>query len=70
MTILKNSIKCLSCGEVLESTNRKKLKECWCGLVTIAGGLERLTRYSVDPNSYEELSITKEDINVNVKKEI
>ena len=36
--ILKNKIKCLRCGEIIESKETNDFVECSCGSVAVDGG--------------------------------
>lgn len=40
MKLIKNSAKCLKCGEVLVSKHRHDWVSCSCGSIFIDGGLE------------------------------
>jgi len=39
-----NKIKCLSCGDIIESKSVHDYKECKCGKVAVDGGLEYASR--------------------------
>lgn len=39
-----NKIKCLSCGDIIESKSAHDYKECKCGKVAVDGGLEYASR--------------------------
>lgn len=58
--ILRNMIRCLSCGDIIESTHGHDYKVCRCGKVAVDGGRDYLKRsYPADRtqvDSYEELS--------------
>lgn len=59
--ILKNIIKCNSCGDVIESRNSHDYKVCSCGKCAVYGGLKELKRdYVFSPNDYTDLSETEE----------
>ena len=53
-------IRCLSCGDIIESTHGHDYKVCRCGNVAVDGGRDYLKRsYPADRSqvdSYEELS--------------
>lgn len=59
--IIKNCIKCKSCGDVIISTHRHDFKRCSCGRVAVDGGNDYLKRSFT--NDYEELSIIQESSN-------
>jgi hypothetical protein len=42
--ITRNAVKCLKCGDVIESTHVHDFKACSCGAVFVDGGLEYLRR--------------------------
>ncbi|WP_456238770.1 DUF7695 domain-containing protein [Paenibacillus alkaliterrae] len=58
--ILRNMIRCLSCGDIIESTYVHDYKVCRCGNVSVDGGKDYFKRsYPADRSqvdSYEELS--------------
>ena len=59
--IIKNCIKCKSCGDIIISTHRHDFKRCSCGRVAVDGGYDYLKRsFTNDSNDYEELSIIQE----------
>jgi len=59
-------IRCLSCGDIIESTHIHDYKVCRCGNVAVDGGQDYLRRsYPVgrsQSESYEELSQWKWDV--------
>lgn len=55
--IISNKVRCLVCGEVIESTSVHSFKRCKCGNVAVDGGHDYLKR-SYKTNNYEELSET------------
>lgn len=60
--IIKNCIKCKSCGDVITSEYKHDCKRCACGLVAVDGGQDYLKRYFTNsPDDFEELSIIKKD---------
>ena len=62
--IIKNSIKCKFCGDIIISEHRHDFKCCSCGRVAIDGGHDYLKRsFTNDSNDYEELSIIQESSN-------
>ena len=38
--LTRNAVKCLSCGDVIESTHRHDYKHCKCGNAMVDGGLD------------------------------
>ena len=60
--ILRNCIKCKSCGDIIESENAHDFKFCSCKRVAVDGGHDYLRRCVTDSsNDYEELSIVEGD---------
>ncbi len=60
--IIKNCIKCKTCGDVIESTHRHDFKYCSCKRVFVDGGHNYLRRGFTDSqDDYEELSIIEPD---------
>ncbi len=53
--ILTNKIKCIKCGDILESKTPNDFKWCSCGKVAIDGGHEYLKRIG-NEEDYIELS--------------
>ena len=59
--LLKNSVKCLVCGSVLESKTRHNYVKCHCPNETACdGGLEYQRNLAVDLDIVEDLSVWKE----------
>ena len=54
-TILHNRIRCLKCGEVIESTSEHDFKMCSCGLCAVDGGKEYIRRCG-KREDWEEMS--------------
>lgn len=52
--IFRNRIKCLKCGDIIESTHRHDFKVCSCGSVAVDGGLD-YQRIVGDLDAYENL---------------
>ena len=61
MKIIKNQVKCLSCGDIIESTHVHDFKWCSCKNVAVDGGKQYLRRNFVNLDLIEDLSITEED---------
>lgn len=59
VVIVRNSAKCLKCGEDIESTHRHDFVSCSCGSVCVDGGKEYLRRCG-NTEDYEDTSICKE----------
>ena len=59
--LLKNSVKCLVCGIVLESKTRHNYVKCHCPNETACdGGIEYQRTLAVDLDKVEDLSVWKE----------
>lgn len=54
--ILENKIKCLKCGDVIESVYRHDFKTCSCGACSVDGGKDYLRRVG-NNEDFEELSV-------------
>ena len=59
--ITRNAVKCLKCGDVIESTHVHDFKTCSCGAVFVDGGLEYLRRGG-DFDNIEDLSESMEEV--------
>ena len=60
--IIRNVIKCNTCGDVIESTFTHDFKFCSCGRVFIDGGLSYLRRgFQDSPDDYTDLSEFTDD---------
>jgi DNA-directed RNA polymerase subunit N (RpoN/RPB10) len=53
--ILTNKVKCLKCGEIIESKYRHDFVSCSCGNIAVDGGHEYLRRVGT-LKDYEDLS--------------
>ena len=53
--IKKNIIKCLKCGDIIESSSVHDIKFCLCGACAVDGGMEYLRRVG-EREDWEELS--------------
>lgn len=59
--IIKNKIRCNSCGDEIESKHRHDFVWCSCGRVAVDGGHDYLKRSFTDsPNDFTDLSLMKE----------
>jgi hypothetical protein len=58
--IVRNSARCLICGDHLESRERHDRRTCSCGNLTVDGGRDYLRRLERDPARVEDTSITEE----------
>ena len=58
--ILRNSAKCLSCKEEVESRHRHDYVSCSCGNVSVDGGKDYLKRSVRDTSNYEDTSMIRE----------
>lgn len=54
--IIKNALKCLKCGDIIESKDRHDYVTCSCGNVSVDGGLDYLRRSFIEADSWEDLS--------------
>lgn len=60
-TIIKNSIKCNLCGDIITSTDIHDFVTCKCGCCSIDGGNEYLKRcFKNSEDDYTELSVFDE----------
>ena len=58
--IIRNAIRCKSCGEVIESQDVHDFKMCKCGSCAVDGGKAYLRRLYKSEDIFEELSVTEE----------
>lgn len=58
--ILKNSIQCLECGDIIESKDRHDYVSCRCGNVSVDGGTDYLKRGFKKMDSWIDLSVFEE----------
>ena len=58
--IVRNALKCKTCGDVIESFYRHDFKRCSCGKTFVDGGHDYLRRGGW-PADIEDLSLTTED---------
>jgi len=68
--IIKNSIRCKKCGDVIESKNVHDLVSCKCGNCSVDGGKQYIRRsFTTTPEeAYEELS-ELEDVNDDIQND-
>ena len=59
--IKTNRVKCLKCGDIIESKHRHDFVFCSCGSVAVDGGTAYLKRSGSIPLDYEELSEFEQD---------
>lgn len=65
--IIKNCVKCKSCGDIIISTHRHDFKRCSCGRVAIDGGHDYLKRSFTDsPDDFEELEILLKNMLISI----
>lgn len=57
--IISNKVKCINCGEIIESKAINDFKRCSCGKIAIDGGKEYLKRIG-NEEDYIELSEVEE----------
>ena len=55
--IIRNSAKCLDCGDEVESTHRHDFRSCKCGNLSVDGGKAYLRRVFRSGARYVETSI-------------
>lgn len=58
--IIRNSAKCLRCGDEIESKHRWDYVTCKCGNIAVDGGKDYLKRSAMHFDAYQDTSI-KED---------
>jgi hypothetical protein len=58
--IIHNKIKCLKCGDIIESYSVHDFKFCSCGACGVDGGKEYLRRVGYKEN-WEDLSEVEDD---------
>lgn len=58
--IIRNSSKCLKCGDEIESKSRHDCQVCTCGNVMVDGGMEYFRRGVGDSELYLDTSIVVE----------
>ena len=58
--IITNKVKCLKCGDIIESTHEHDFKWCSCSNVAVDGGKEYLKR-AYKTLEFEDLSVTTDD---------
>lgn len=54
--ILKNAIKCKTCGDIIESKSTHDFVTCSCQTCSVDGGLSYLRRCAPSREAFEELS--------------
>ncbi|MBQ8029585.1 MAG: hypothetical protein IJ262_09330 [Clostridia bacterium] len=59
--IIKNSIQCKLCGDVIESKTVHDFVRCSCGACAVDGGKEYLRRAFAEKDCYIELSEVAND---------
>lgn len=65
--IIRNSARCLSCGDEIESTHRHHMQSCSCGAVAVDGGKAYLRRVFEPSARWEDTSILAEPPATNVQ---
>ena len=67
--IIRNIIKCNTCGDVIESTYRHDFKSCSCGRVAVDGGHDYLRRGFIESqNDFTDLSEFEEGSTIESRK--
>lgn len=59
--IVSNKVKCLQCGDVIESTHGHDFRTCSCGGVSVDGGKNYLRRCFKEHGTWEDMSETYEE---------
>lgn len=59
--IIRNAIKCLDCGGVIESRHRHDFKTCPCGAAFVDGGKDYLRWGFKRQDRIEDLSVVEHD---------
>lgn len=54
--IIKNAVKCLKCGDIIESKYRHDYVTCSCGNVSVDGGTDYLRRSFKEMDSWIDMS--------------
>ena len=57
MKIIKNRVRCKSCGNIIESTSTHDIKSYRCGSITVDGGKDYIRRGFKEIVDLEDLSI-------------
>lgn len=68
LRITRNALKCLDCGDTIESTHRHDWRQCSCGHAFVDGGTEYLRRGFLDEERVVDLSEVEGTIQVEGKK--
>lgn len=58
--IVRNSAKCLDCGDEIESTSRHDFRFCSCENIAVDGGKDYIRRVFYNDN-WEDTSITEDE---------
>ena len=58
--IIKNAIRCKTCGDIIESKHTHDFVTCSCQTCSVDGGLSYLKRCAPSRDSFEELSIVED----------
>lgn len=59
--IIKNTIQCNLCGDIIESNDRHDFVTCKCGCCNVDGGLDYLRRgFTYSKADFTELSILED----------
>lgn len=59
--IIRNSAKCLKCGEEIESKFRHDFRSCKCGALSVDGGKDYLRRVFSRKDDWVETSVMDEE---------
>ena len=59
--IIRNRIRCNTCGDIIESSSVHEIVSCSCGRVYVDGGLDYLRRgYKDGPEDFTEMAETEQ----------
>lgn len=61
MIIKRNRVKCLLCGDIIESKSDHNLVSCSCGKLAVDGGLTHLSRTCRSRENFKEMSETRQE---------
>lgn len=59
--ILRNAIRCMDCGDEIESTHRHDFVTCKCGAVSVDGGKDYLRRVGTRWVEMSKSEVEKDD---------
>ena len=68
--IIRNSVQCLKCADIIESKDRHDYVTCSCGNVSVDGGKDYLRRSFKEMDSWIDLSTYEEEPTYKVTAEV